>query len=108
MKHDITKLPQWAQSHIKVLETDRDAYKKRAYAVTISEEEGVLATDTEVGPNYPESRFLPMGTTIRFHGTAGHIDVCVTGRGIQVHGYEPLKVKPESSNLLTIEVEPWY
>ena len=108
MSYDVTKLPKWAQSEIARLESNVADYKKMAYAVTTSEEEQLPISNTEVAQGFDkDSKYLPPDTTVRFHGDAGWLDVTVSKRGIEVHAQDPLKVKPQSSNSIYIEVERW-
>ncbi len=105
----VAKLPQWAQSYIHVLKTDRDYFKEQ---LRQSEE---MDTDTAIEMYGEPPIGLPNGTRVIFTGSNGAVSVQVKGYGkkeavIEVmsagdrfHG--SLSIEPLSSNLIVLSTK---
>jgi len=103
-EEDVTKLPKWAQSKIRVLEMRvRELRAKLA--------EGPEGADTFADPYADEARPLGKSTRIEFVFDAekrehiqAHLDEDKHGKYLEVYGNTGLSIEPSASNVLRVRI----
>lgn len=96
---DITKLPKWAQIHIKRLERDLESLKSQITDMSDGEE-----TELSWTANYDDWYGIPEGSTVRLIMSNGdHLELYKDSQGvttIRVGGI--LVINPQAANVVRI------
>lgn len=106
----IGRLPKWAQAERAQL-LDRIADLEESYDRVMAGRLGPDGSDTYMDDENREGTlWLPKGARVSFR-TGYHdtdvIKVRVLGGAIEVMGMEPVKLTPQASNLVTVELRRW-
>lgn len=99
-KHDMTKLPQWAQRLIHKADADREYYQKK-----LKELEPGGSTNTFLEGNFQESPIrLPKDSTITFRGPDWAIFARYTDDGVELRtDFYVLSIVPKAANVITVK-----
>jgi hypothetical protein len=96
---DITKLPKWAQSRIRIAESK--------IAETHRLLQRVHPTNIKIQQSYDEAPiYLPADKPVTFSLPTGDISVSIKGNGLEVYSHcNSLSIRPRVSNVVTIKQE---
>lgn len=95
--YDITKLPQWAQRKIRVLEKNIKTLERK-----VAEINGERKTNTAIISGMDRNP-LPNSCTIEFDITGNRISCGIIDNELRVYGYNTIIVLPRASNSIHLK-----
>ena len=105
-EHDILRLPQWAQQHIRFLESQLDGFRTK-----LAEFEGKQETNTFMHSfgkdGMPTQSPLPNNSQIRFVLGEDYLDCYQKDGKVSIFGNTLIALHPRAANNIEIEVMGW-